>query len=115
MPVMLETAKSTSEKVRIVTTSSSGHLMDKGPSIVYDTMRDTPKRKEQGTQNLYFQSKYANILIAREVARRYGDQGIVSTSCNPGNLKTELTRHESGLRLKLIVRTSYRSNSNLSS
>jgi NAD(P)-dependent dehydrogenase (short-subunit alcohol dehydrogenase family) len=32
-------------------------------------------------------------LFAAEVARRYGDQGIVSTALNPGGIKTELSRY----------------------
>jgi NAD(P)-dependent dehydrogenase (short-subunit alcohol dehydrogenase family) len=34
-----------------------------------------------------------NVLFAAEVARRYGDQGIVSTALNPGGIKTELGRY----------------------
>ncbi|OBZ73531.1 hypothetical protein A0H81_06417 [Grifola frondosa] len=41
---------------------------------------------------LYNQSKFANVVVACEVARRYGDQGIVSMSCHPGYLKTDLQR-----------------------
>lgn len=38
-----------------------------------------------------------------EFARRYGDQGIVFVSCNPGNLKTELQRNMSKIRETLLV------------
>ena len=33
-----------------------------------------------------------NVVVARELARRYGDK-IVSTSLNPGNIRTDLLRH----------------------
>lgn len=31
--------------------------------------------------------------MALELARRYGDQGIVSTALNPGNINSDLPRH----------------------
>lgn len=65
-----------------------------------------------------------NVVVARELARRYGDQGIVSTSVNPGkacgcpflhipplssfhavgNIKSGLQRNISPLIRPLIVR-----------
>ena len=44
-----------------------------------------------------------NVVFSKELARRYGDQGIVSTSLNPGNLKTDLQRHAKGLQLRMMV------------
>lgn len=35
----------------------------------------------------------ANVVFANELGRRYADQGIVSTSLHPGNLKSDLQRH----------------------
>ncbi|KAG8216441.1 hypothetical protein J3R82DRAFT_6547 [Butyriboletus roseoflavus] len=37
-----------------------------------------------------------NIVFVAELTRRYGDQGIVSTSLNPGGIETELQRHSGG-------------------
>jgi len=42
---------------------------------------------------LYGQSKLGNIHVSNEFARLYGNQGIVSTSLNPGNIKTDLQRN----------------------
>jgi NAD(P)-dependent dehydrogenase (short-subunit alcohol dehydrogenase family) len=42
---------------------------------------------------LYYQSKFGNVVYATELARRYGDDGIVSTSLNPGNIATDLIRY----------------------
>ena len=39
------------------------------------------------------QTFQGNVLFSNELARRYGDQGIVSTSLNPGNLRSDLQRH----------------------
>ena len=44
------------------------------------------------------------MVFADEVQRRYGEQGIVSISLNPGNLKTELTRYAKGPAIWLLVR-----------
>ncbi|KAI6764120.1 hypothetical protein HG530_007909 [Fusarium avenaceum] len=38
----------------------------------------------------YGQSKYGNMLLASKLSKRYGKDGIVSASFNPGNLQTEL-------------------------
>lgn len=36
-----------------------------------------------------------SLLLASELARRVGQQGILSVAQNPGNLKTNLLRHTS--------------------
>ncbi|THH03891.1 hypothetical protein EW145_g5923 [Phellinidium pouzarii] len=94
LPTLLETVKSTPEKsVRVITTSSTGHLFY-GPKMKWDLLKgDSPARRKYGTQKLYLQSKYGNAVFAFELARRYGDQGIISITLNPGNLKTELQRY----------------------
>lgn len=43
--------------------------------------------------NNYAQTKAANVLLAREFQARYGKEGIISNSWNPGNLASELQRH----------------------
>lgn len=77
-------------------------------NIDYATLKDGPARRKAGTQHLYCQSKYVrpsvgergwcrslifartlhweqgNVVFATELARRYGAQGIVSTSLHPG-------------------------------
>ncbi|KAF8985126.1 NAD-binding protein [Cyathus striatus] len=96
LPTLLATAKSCPDRnVRVVTTSSSGHELSSG--INFDTLKDTPKRKKKNPMDLYSQSKLGNVLIANEFARRYGEQGLVSTACNPGNLKSDLQRNLNGI------------------
>lgn len=48
-----------------------------------------------------------NIIFSAELARRYGDQGIVSTALNPGGIKTELARHEGSFTQMIYVCHSY--------
>ncbi|KAH7885820.1 hypothetical protein F5I97DRAFT_1158984 [Phlebopus sp. FC_14] len=90
IPTMIATAEpSVDGKVRVVTTSSSGHLFG---DLNFDTFKDSPARKISSNL-LYCQSKFGNIVFAKELARRYGHMGIVSTSLNPGNIKSDLQRH----------------------
>jgi len=41
-------------------------------------------------------------VFATELARRYGDQGIVSTSLHPGSLNSDLHRHGGRIQRYLI-------------
>ncbi|KAG5652888.1 hypothetical protein H0H81_003251 [Sphagnurus paluster] len=91
LPALLAGAKSSADgKARVVNTSSMAHIAG---ALDYNTFKDSPKRKKSSTINLYNQSKFANIVFSNELARRYGDQGIVSTALNPGNLRSDLQRH----------------------
>jgi len=51
---------------------------------------------------MYTQSKLGNVLFSNELAQRYGDKGIISTSLNPGNLRSDLQRHISALENFLL-------------
>ncbi|UKZ53414.1 hypothetical protein TrVGV298_007206 [Trichoderma virens] len=48
-----------------------------------------------GRVQRYVQSKWANAILAVEMARRYPQ--VVSSSFNPGAIKTDLTRHAPGI------------------
>ncbi|KAF8838824.1 NAD(P)-binding protein [Paxillus ammoniavirescens] len=93
LPTLISTAKSSPEgTVRVVNTASNGHLFG---GLEFDTFKDGPKRRAVNTYTLYGQSKTGNIVFSAELHRRYHDQGIISTSLNPGGIKTELQRHRS--------------------
>ncbi|KAJ3554361.1 hypothetical protein NM688_g3147 [Phlebia brevispora] len=105
IPALEEGAKTSPDgHSRVVTTSSSGAYFE---TLHYDTFRDSPARKRLGTHGLYFQSKFGNAVVAREIARRYADKGILSFSCNPGNLKTDLQRYVSSFELAILNRILY--------
>jgi NAD(P)-dependent dehydrogenase (short-subunit alcohol dehydrogenase family) len=61
-------------------------------TIKLDVMKDVPERKKLGSPKLYTQSKLGNIVLSNEFARRYGEQGIVSTSLHPGLIETDILR-----------------------
>ncbi|TDL20586.1 NAD(P)-binding protein, partial [Rickenella mellea] len=91
MPALINAAKSSpGTKARVVTTSSFANYIG---DLKWDTFGDTPARKKTSSQDLYSQSKFGNVVFARELARRYADQGILSFSLNPGNIQTDLQRH----------------------
>ncbi|EXJ94873.1 hypothetical protein A1O1_03272 [Capronia coronata CBS 617.96] len=47
-----------------------------------------------GLRGIYSSSKAANFLLANEFAKRFGEaDGVLHNTYNPGNLRTNLTRH----------------------
>ncbi|KAJ7508810.1 hypothetical protein B0H11DRAFT_1963743 [Mycena galericulata] len=107
-PTLLATAAA-GKKPRIITTASLGAQMHpQEDGINYNTLLDGPARRKQDAVYLYGQSKLGNVLVSNELARRYGDQGIVSISLNPGNLRSDLARHvTSAVQRRLIYMISY--------
>jgi len=99
IPILQATAKE-GAPARIVNVASTGALMTGG--IKFDTLKDGPARKKLGAQSLYLQSKFATVVVSQELAKRYGDQGIVTTSLNPGTLKSDLARHVENPVLKFV-------------
>ncbi|KAI0059408.1 NAD-P-binding protein [Artomyces pyxidatus] len=102
IPVLLRTAKGEISgvpcKVRVITVSSSQHaLFSISGGIQWDSLEKgdgaLKARKRIGTRGLYSQSKLGNVLISKELAERYGSQGIVAISLHPGGVKTDLQRY----------------------
>ncbi|KAF8595287.1 NAD-binding protein [Ceratobasidium sp. AG-I] len=109
LPTLIHTAKNSplaNGHARVVNTSSSAVYFVPKTGILWDILGNDQASvdacKKLGTQGLYAQSKLGNVLFANELAKRYGDQGIISVSLNPGNLKTELQRHLSGVVAALL-------------
>ncbi|KIK68020.1 hypothetical protein GYMLUDRAFT_36831 [Collybiopsis luxurians FD-317 M1] len=102
MPTLLRTAKGevsgTPKPVRVVSVSSDAHEMTAPKEgIVWDSLQKgdaamRTRKKLTGTR-LYGQSKLGMVLISSELARKYGDQGVVAISLHPGGVKSELLRH----------------------
>ncbi|KAH9179021.1 NAD-P-binding protein [Lactarius sanguifluus] len=98
LPVLAATAKKTpAGTVRVVNVSSLGHQYVPPEGIRWATLgpgNDSLKaRKKFNATKLYGQSKLGNILFSNEFARRYGAEGIVSTSLHPGTINTDLARN----------------------
>ncbi|KAG1854841.1 hypothetical protein DFJ58DRAFT_376912 [Suillus subalutaceus] len=91
LPILTSTAKAIPEgKVRIVNLASCAHLFG---GLDFNTFKDGPARKKCSRGSLYNQSKFGNVVLALELAKRYGGQGIISTALNPGNINSDLPRH----------------------
>ncbi|KDQ12680.1 hypothetical protein BOTBODRAFT_56500 [Botryobasidium botryosum FD-172 SS1] len=101
LPLLMSTAKASADrKVRVVTVSSFGAEMHK--YIDWDSLRDGSARRKKNTQTLYNHSKFGNDVFAQELARKYGKEGIVSTSVHPGNISTDVTRNYSSINQSIF-------------
>ena len=89
-PLMLRTARNMSDgggtgDVRFVAVSSFGHTMAPSRGIEFENLRAS----QEGTKwQRYGQSKLADILLAKGMAKRHPE--IVSVSVHPGLVRTEL-------------------------
>ena len=105
MPALLSARKTSPDgHARVITTSSSASYLD---ILHFESFKDGPERRKIGSTHLYNQSKHVrylqlfqyidtrlkgadpfqgNIVVAREVAKRYAQHGIISISVNPGEL-----------------------------
>ena len=77
-----------SAPARIVTVSSRAHERGKMDLDDINFERRTYRRQE-----VYEQSKLANILFTRELAKRLDGTGVTTYSLHPGVVLTELGRH----------------------
>ena len=60
IPALLAGVKSAPDQhARVITTASSGAYFD---TLHWDTFKDTPERKKQTKQTLYFQSKHVRDI-----------------------------------------------------
>ncbi|CAE7222078.1 unnamed protein product, partial [Rhizoctonia solani] len=109
LPILIHTAKNSPlahGHARVINTSSGAvYFVPKG-GIVWETLgtdaASVQAAKKLGTSGLYAQSKMGNVLFSNELAKRYAEQGIISSSLNPGNLQTDLQRHLPWLLGKIL-------------
>jgi retinol dehydrogenase 12 len=92
LPMLQKTAHSSPPgSVRVTWAASLAAYLGPKPGGIQFDDNGAPKLLGPGTD--YAQSKAGNVYLASEFARRYGKDGIISLSWNPGNLKSELQRH----------------------
>ncbi|KAL0571555.1 hypothetical protein V5O48_010404, partial [Marasmius crinis-equi] len=82
MPSLLRTADEPQSDVRIIILSSVGHRFHPSGGIRFDTLREPDTIGNAGLR--YGQSKLANVLYAKELARRYPK--ITSVAVHPGTV-----------------------------
>ena len=78
---------------RIVSVSSSGHLLS---PVVFDDIHFAFRRYDPW--QAYGQSKTANILFAVGVTKRWFRDGITANALMPGAIATNLQRHVGGIQ-----------------
>ena len=102
LPAILASRETTHDKhPRVIWLSSMAAYFS---PLFFDTFKDGPARRQVGTHLTYQQSKIvrcmrvsslivvlmtsaanqANVMLARQCAQRFGNQGLVSLSVNPG-------------------------------
>ncbi|KAH7151652.1 hypothetical protein DER46DRAFT_690711 [Fusarium sp. MPI-SDFR-AT-0072] len=86
MPALLTTASEPNSDVRLVILSSEAHNYAPTTGFLWDTLKTTGTSINALTR--YGQSKLANILYAKELARRYPQ--IKVASVHPGIVNTNL-------------------------
>lgn len=87
LPLVLKTAASSpTADVRLIVLSSEAHRLIPKGGIVFDTLKT--KQEDMYTWTRYGQSKTANILFAKEMARRYPQ--IKTIAVHPGAVATNL-------------------------
>lgn len=85
--LLLEQLKRSSEPARVINVSSFVHT--KGQIKRNDLM----SRNHYDAFAAYTQSKLANVIFTKELARRFKPQQISSFTLNPGVINTEVFRH----------------------
>jgi WW domain-containing oxidoreductase len=75
---------------RVVMVSSTAHNHASKGGIEFDNLDGS---KGYGPWRFYGQSKFANILFAKELARRLGGTEQTANALHPGVIKTNLVRH----------------------
>ena len=78
---------------RIICLSSCFHdkAMGKTGEIIFEDLHF--KTRKYNGWKAYAQSKLANLLHAKELARRLDGTGVIAVSAHPGWVRTELARH----------------------
>jgi NAD(P)-dependent dehydrogenase (short-subunit alcohol dehydrogenase family) len=73
---------------RVIATSSDGHAHC--PAINWDDLNFADGWNSGGA---YCQAKLANVLFARELARRFGPQGLIAHALHPGVVDSNFASH----------------------
>jgi len=82
----------TSSPSRIVALSSSAHISAYKEGMRFDMWLPTSIPPEYEDGRAYGQSKLAQLLFAKELAKKLEGTGVTAYSCHPGVIGTELSR-----------------------
>src|SRR3984957_13524335 len=88
------------EAGRVVMLSSTTHTRAKQGGIEFDNLDGS---KGYGPWRFYGQSKFANLLFAKELARRLAGTQRTANAVHPGVIRTNLIRHNPILNMAAAV------------
>ncbi|KAJ5923346.1 hypothetical protein N7454_008591 [Penicillium verhagenii] len=101
---LLETTSNEGGDARIIILTSQGLLLHPSGGIAFSDLKTVQDCLFPGAWRRYGQSKLANLLYARELARRY--PGILSVPIHPGVVATDLVASQGFLDKAVIYGTS---------
>ncbi|XP_076953213.1 short-chain dehydrogenase TIC 32, chloroplastic-like [Bidens hawaiensis] len=98
LDTMKNTAKSCGQEGRIALVASDFHKLTYKGGIMFDKLND---EKSYNSLYAYGQSKLANILHAKELARRLKEEGadVTINALHPGIIATDISRHSNFLSI----------------
>jgi retinol dehydrogenase-12 len=99
LPMMLKVATSEADPVRIINVSSEGYSHIGAPGIHFYSLKDA--NAWGGSWTRYAQSKLANILHVKALAKRY--PAILSVSVHPGTVNTDIFNKMNSMVLKVML------------
>jgi retinol dehydrogenase 12 len=99
MPKLLDTAKQPNADVRVVVLSSGAHRAAPSDGVRFDKLK-MPDCGGMSNWTRYGQSKLANILYARQLAKEYPQ--LKTASIHPGGVNTNLITHSEGLLAGIV-------------
>ncbi|KAI9150073.1 Short-chain dehydrogenase/reductase [Paramyrothecium foliicola] len=97
LPILTKTAASApTASVRVAWAGSIAvHVAAPKPHGII--LEGNGKPTNQGIKSNYAQTKVGNAFLARECAKSTAQTGVVHVAFNPGNIRTELQRHWTGI------------------
>ncbi|KAM0424456.1 hypothetical protein ACHAPT_010380 [Fusarium lateritium] len=104
LPVLEQTSKAKADgDPRIVCLASHGHVYLRKGGFDFDTLRTTGE--SIGPLRCYYQSKLANMLWVRQLAKRYPE--FMISAIDPGLVQTQLAIKATGISwmLRTIIKT----------
>jgi retinol dehydrogenase 12 len=103
LPLLIKTAASSPTGSVRVAWAGSIAVQVSAPQPHGMILDDDGRPKDAGVKLNYGQTKVGNVFMAREMAKATPETGVVHAAFNPGNLRTELQRHWTGLDAWLVV------------
>jgi WW domain-containing oxidoreductase len=87
------------DRGRVVVLSSAGHNFAPREGIQFDNLSGA---KGYSGWRAYGQSKLANVLFVRALAKRLGSSGRTASAVHPGGIATNLGRHMDGPLMRIV-------------